>query len=332
MGKTLEGALDPVQNLEQIKVSGDNSSYTWEFWRDRETGDQEDLIMDCNNQTFISFAFGTTEGESILYHGDENRGNILITMEKLKSIFPAPIVRGIGIWDVLTRTTIGMVMAAPVLMILLSIVACAYGKKTIIKIIVGVLLSFQDAVSDYVLVGEWYYEGNYWWGTFMLLSVILGGIVTVYNLWGAKTYNATKFKKIHILLDVFGFAFLRLAFPEYKMRLSTSQNPSLEAPDSESDENSTSVVMSKDTCDELDGEGSENSKPLDKEDMEKLEDQLKKKVADQRKELRRIILAKVSGNLLESLLSFSLVSYYLIIGTVSSHPDVQRPSRSVYLS
>jgi len=190
MGKTLEGALDPVQNLEQIKVSGDNSGYTWEFWRDRETGDQEDLIMDCNNQTFISFAFGTTEGEPILYHG-QNRGNILITLEKLESIFPVPVFWTIGISDIFTRTTIGLVMAAPLLMLLLSIGAYVTGKKAMKKIIVGVVLCGQDAVSDYLLVGEWFHEGNYWWGSLMFASVILGGIVTAYNLKGVISYKST---------------------------------------------------------------------------------------------------------------------------------------------
>jgi len=51
-----------------------------------------------------------------------------------------------------------------------------------------------------------------------------------------------------------------------------------------------------------------------------------------RKKLARLILGKVAGNLLESILSFSLVSYYLIVGTVSSHPDVEKPSPFVYLA
>lgn len=38
------------------------------------------------------------------------------------------------------------------------------------------------------------------------------------------------------------------------------------------------------------------------------------------------------GNLLESLLSFALVSYYLVVGTVSFDPDVERPSPFVYLT
>jgi len=137
----------------------------------------------------------------------------------------------------------------------------------------------------------------------------------------------------------------------------------LETNDSEPVENDLSVELvnvnnptteDKDNSDDLDSGGSENSKlssseTFEKEGMEKLEDAIKriilakegrgkledaikKKIADQRKELTSLILAKVSGNLLESMLSFSLVSYYLIIGTISYHPDVQKPSPLVYLS
>jgi len=50
------------------------------------------------------------------------------------------------------------------------------------------------------------------------------------------------------------------------------------------------------------------------------------------KKVAILIFAKVSGNLLESLLSFSLVSYYLVIGTVSYHQDVERPTPFVYVA
>jgi len=47
-------------------------------------------------------------------------------------------------------------------------------------------------------------------------------------------------------------------------------------------------------------------------------------------ELLKMRLGKLSGSLVESLLSFALVSYYLIIGTASFHQDVSEPSMLVF--
>jgi len=68
---------------------------------------------------------------------------------------------------------------------------------------------------------------------------------------------------------------------------------------------------------------------------EKVTKLLEKEKADRkahRKKVAVLIFAKLSGNLLESFLSFSLVSYYLVIGTVSDHQDVERPTPFVYVA
>jgi len=58
----------------------------------------------------------------------------------------------------------------------------------------------------------------------MLTSIILGGVVTAYNLEGTKTYESKRLKLFHLLLDVLGFAVFRLVFDEYDLRVCTPKN------------------------------------------------------------------------------------------------------------
>jgi len=158
--KNITGSIDAIQNLEQLKVAGGYDNYTWEFWRERETGDEKDMIVDCNQQMFISFAVGTGDGQVVSYHG-QNRGDLLITLDIINSIFPAPVLWDADINDVFTPITIGLMIATPLGVLALFSIAHRTKKVAITDIIVGIVVCGQDAVSDYLLVGEWFIEENY---------------------------------------------------------------------------------------------------------------------------------------------------------------------------
>jgi len=112
-GKNITGSIDAIQNLEQLKVTGVKDNYSWEFWRERETGDEKDMIFDCNQQMFISFAVGTGVGQVVSYHG-QNRGDLLITLDIINSIFPAPVLWDADINDVFTPTINRLVFTTPI--------------------------------------------------------------------------------------------------------------------------------------------------------------------------------------------------------------------------
>jgi len=86
MGVNSTGPLDPTQNLEHIKVTMTDGSYSWEFWRYRNTFDYRDIVVDCEEEIFISFAVGITSSDVVGYHGT-NRGNLLLSFEIVKTIF-----------------------------------------------------------------------------------------------------------------------------------------------------------------------------------------------------------------------------------------------------
>jgi len=185
----------------------------------------------------------------------------------------------------------------------------------------------------------------------MLLSIILGGTVTAVSIrhYDDNYIKWTSLQLFYLLVDVSGFAFCRLAIIEYQIRVLHNESvdkslvelAAVSAPAHYTEEvkNSSALDLTNFTFgDNSNVSEKDQRKALEllrdnvrKEEQKKLELEKQKK-ADQRKKLLSLIVSKVSGNLLESALSFSLVSYYLIMGTVSDHPDVGRPTPFIYIA
>jgi len=154
MRTNITGSMDTIQDLQNIKVTGDESNFTWEFWRQRDTGDENDIILDCNQQMFVSFAVGTGLEDAVSYHGP-NRGNLLVSFQNIQSIFPAPILWSADINDVFTPITISCIVLVPFGILFVFFMASLADKVEVTEIIVGIVVCGQDAISDYLLIGEW---------------------------------------------------------------------------------------------------------------------------------------------------------------------------------
>lgn len=151
----------------------------------------------------------------------------------------------------------------------------------------------------------------------MLMSIVLGGTVTAVAIRKETLkelkcsfiyHNWTKRDLIKLVVDILGFAVIRLIKTEYNERVVAPKN--------------------------LVKDGIVIKGPVPIENSKNLKEFKALRKAERKRKLRllKILIGKISGNLIESLLSFSLISYYLVVGTVSDHPDVPQPSPLVYLA
>jgi len=166
MGLNGSGKYEADQSLEQMKIVRDNETFTWEFWRDRDTGDLMDTVVDCKDVIAVSYAYGAEPGDAIGYHG-ENRGDLHITMEPVLSIFPGPTLSPtweVRLNEIFTTSTICVGLAVPAcLAIMLLLVWKFYGGiLQYANVFLGGVLCLWDAVTDYMLIIDWYSGGNFW--------------------------------------------------------------------------------------------------------------------------------------------------------------------------
>lgn len=288
MGLNSSGENEVDQSLEQLTIVRENGTYTWEFWRDRDTGDSMDNVVDCKEMIAVSYAYGVWQCDAVGYHG-ANRGDLLITMEPILSIFQRPTLS--PTWEarldnVFTTSTVRIGLALPTCIAIMYILVWKFYEDILkhANIFLGGILCLWDAVTDYMLIIDWYIAENFWWASLMLLAIFIGGIYTAGHLRGFSVSNLRQaengnWKKhiIALVIDISGLAVLRTMKDEYD-----------DANDA-SDDGGRRKNMSK-------------------------------------------RLAKLWGSLLESVLSFALVSYYIIVGTASFHQDVSKPSTLLFAS
>jgi len=83
-------------------------------------------------------------------------------MKNILSIFPTSVLWSADISDVFTPTTISAIVAVPSGIFISFFIAHLTHKTEVTDIILGLLVCGQDAVSDYLLIGDWYFKEDYW--------------------------------------------------------------------------------------------------------------------------------------------------------------------------
>jgi len=314
MGVNSTGPLDPMQNLEHIKVNMTDGSYSWEFWRDRNTADYRDTVVDCEEEISISFAVGITSSDVVGYHGI-NRGNLRLSFEIVQTIF---------VW---WSDDINLPLAMTVLKISIPAISVLYAlawftnRLDRTELIIGAFVCVYDCVSDYLVIVKWWSTEDYGWAIFMLLAIFGGGVVTAVLLRVEEFRDLKRACKCHccvvptsrqileLTVDILGFAVIRLINSEWNDRKDQRKSMNEQLQESKAVRASSNIDEFEQTVEQ------ESSR-------------------QRRLRMVKLLTGKVAGNLVESFLSFSLVSYYLIMGTMPfhPHPDITEPPSELYLA
>jgi hypothetical protein len=169
------------------------------------------------------------------------------------------------------------------------------------------VLCIQDTMSDWILIGVWYKTANYWWATLLLSSIFCGGYYTARKLQKLSSDESRFREMINFLIDFNGFAALRIARKHYLLRISLPNPKSVRY-------GQINTVLSKVRW--LSHPAHADQKELSERPGDNEELKLVVAIENRRDE----------GGMLESAISLTLVSHYLIIGNVTYQPDVTQPS------
>jgi len=209
--------------------------------------------------------------------------------------------------DIFTVTVLVtlLVLAVGFALVLLAHYSC--DRPDLVGTSGGAIICLQDVITDWLSVVEWYQSGDEWWASLMLMSILLGGVISAeflrrkgdileMSVTGQSFEKSISQRDIsefshhrakiikNWLIDLIGFSVVR-TFPwEWQLKTDLKKEDSGHA--------RRSLIF-------LDREFTDDE--------------------------RRLFYYVHIGGLSESMMSFSLVSYILISGTFTTHEDVQKP-------
>jgi len=174
-------------------------------------------------------------------------------------------------------------------------------KAKVIFVLAGACLCIQDAIFDWLLIREWYKTGNKNWASWMLAAVMVGGYVSA-ELLRRRDDDEEDIEKrvkcpwiaINFALDCLGFSVIRTLRSEVFLKAELGRRTS-----------EVSYRQSEIACPHV--------------------TMITNKLSD-------LMLCVHIGGIIESLLSFTVVSFCIITGTVSFHEDVTKLSKLAFLS
>jgi len=197
------------------------------------------------------------------------------------------------------------IFTAPVLLTLsalVSLVAAVYyvlhkkHRSDLVDLFAGVIICLQDVTSDWILIVEWYMSGDVSWASWMLASVLLGGQISAEALRQRDEEERAENCQETSCPFILGSYLIDLI--------------------------GFSVVRTFRREYEL--------SELHGTEM-KLDDG-KREITALTNNLYDLSFCVHLGGVVESLISFTLVSYYIISGTVAYHKDVKKPSEITFLT
>jgi len=215
-------------------------------------------------------------------------------------------------WDadvgnILTPTVLLTILVIAALFAFLCFGLWMYERMYLVEVLGGVVICTLDVISDWMLIADWYSTGDKGWASWMLASVILGGQISAEALRQrdaeekaeqCKKSSCTSTIK-NYFIDLIGFSVIRTSLLEYRIKKIRQDRRSKKA-------------VSK---------GGKNELSTGR----RLTTSLSLNLID-------LFCCVSMGGIVESLISFCVIAYYIISGTVSDHPDVSEPQNLTYLT
>jgi len=174
------------------------------------------------------------------------------------------------------------------------IILWLWGKTWVAKIIGGAALCGQDAISDWYLIFYWFSQGDKYWASSMLCSVLFGGLVSF--IAHSRTDNCLRGKSsfITLLIDIIGFNFLRTVPLEWSLNLDLIR---------------CQIRYQKVMCKETQTDSASSTT------LEENLGPIQMELVRTERRLIKTIIWKLKGAIVESLISFTIVSYTVISST-----------------
>jgi len=111
--------------------------------------------------------------------------------------------------ELITKEFFFWVIGVLAFIAVLYIVLYLSGKAWAARIISGAAMCGQDAISDWYLVFYWFSQGDKYWATSMLCSILFGGLASFFTQKRTDSDDRGKFSLINLLIDLSGFNFMR---------------------------------------------------------------------------------------------------------------------------
>jgi len=211
--------------------------------------------------------------------------------------------------------TVTLILTLFVLVTVFAVVFIAFyccGRKSLFGTFGGAMICLQDVVTDWLSVVEWYESGDVYWASFMLMSILLGGLISAEFL-----RRKGKFLERSLSGEIFERSITQEERYDY----------------------SRSGIIMRYFVDLL-GFSVIRTLPLEcqlKEDRENEQSwQVRRSLVlldrDVTVEEKQLFYYLHIGGLCESMISFGVVSYILISGNITTHYDVQKPSDIIYMA
>jgi len=173
---------------------------------------------------------------------------------------------------------------------LMFIVLWRSGKTWIAKILAGVAFCGQDAISDWYMVFYWFSEGDKYWAFSMMSSIICGGLISFFVQNQTSGDSSGKTLIIHLT----GLNFLKSAPEEYRL------TKKMERCKQDNTYNATEAGIADLSSAAVD----ENLSFINRSVIRETE-----------MRLIETLTWKLWGSIIESVLSFTVVSYCVISST-----------------
>jgi len=226
--------------------------------------------------------------------------------------------------DIFSSQFLFTIAGACVIFGLGTLVLWRAGDLWIADLFGGAVLCLQDVVSDWLLIEHWYRTGNNGWASWMLFAILQGGLGTMISdpIYKWNKEATAIFEKNHtffqscwtFIMDALGFAVIRSLYSKYRLQAELNKR-----------------LKMKNRTQNGSGEESKGSSVRD-EVLNSGNDLSRSNTIYLKEKLGGLSAWTISFTLVESFISFCIVSYVLISGTVSLHEDVQKPSQIEWFS
>jgi len=198
--------------------------------------------------------------------------------------------------DIFTKTVVFVLITPASILAVVYLVLRSKGRSDLVDLFGGAIICVHDVTSDWILIVDWYLSGNIAWASWILASVLLGGQISAEALRQRDEEERGENCEPTSCRVVLRNYFIDLI--------------------------GFSVLRAFPREYALRKEyGDEKSLPITKRETTSIG-----------KKLHDLSFCVHIGGVVESLISFAMVSYYIISGTVAFHIDVKRPDDFTYLA